>query len=243
MKFPMMVAAAALALAAAPALAQAGPTVGATVLDPQGGEVGTIAAVGDGYVVVDTGSNQVTLPPEAVGSNDTGLVMGMTKAELDAAAEKAEAEAEAALTAALVAGAPLHGINGAPAGTIKAVNADGSAVVAHELGEVPLPRDQFTTTDKGLALKFTAAQLEGALSQRAEAAAAVAAALVPGAALVTSDGVAVGTIREIDANGNAVIDRTDGSAFALPKDQFMVDASGKLALIFSDADLKAALGG
>ena len=241
MKFSKMVAASLLALASVPAAAQ-DVTVGATVSGPEGNEVGTVAAVGEGYVVIDTGSNQATLPSEAVAMGENGLIMGMTKAQLDAAAEQAAAEAEAKLNAALVAGAPVFGINGAPAGSIASVNADGSAIVTHSLGDVPLPREQFTTTDKGLALKFTAAQLEAALTERAQALAAVEAAIVPGAALVTSDGVPVGTIREVDANGNAVIDREAG-AFALPKDQFMLNDSGALALRFTDAQLKAALGG
>ncbi len=245
MKFTKLVAASLLALASVPAAAQEAETavtVGATVFDPQGGEVGTIAGVGEGYVIVDTGTNKATLPSNAVAANPDGLLMGMTKAELDAAVEKAEAEAEAALTAALVPGAQVFGISGTPAGTIKEVDPNGNYVVSHTLGDIALPKDQFTTIDQGLALKFTAAQLEAVLQERAAALAAVDAAIAPGAALITSDGVSVGTIREKDEAGNAVIDMESGRAFALPSDQFMLTEDGKLALRFTDAALKQALG-
>ena len=63
-----------------------------------------------------------------------------------------------------------------------------------------------------------------------------------GADLVTADGIPAGKIREIDASGNAVVDH-ESKAFALPKDQFMVDGQGRLALRFTDAQLKSALAG
>src|SRR5690606_8877656 len=134
----------------------------------EGGEIGTILEVTDSYVVVDTGKHQATLPPNAVAPGENGPVMGMTKAELDATMDQMAAEAEAKLAAALVPGATLFGINGARVGTIKSVGDDGTVVFTHEVGDVPLTRDQFTTTDAGLSLAFSAQQLEQALAPRRE---------------------------------------------------------------------------
>ena len=64
--------------------------------------------------------------------------------------------------------------------------------------------------------------------------------MVAGAAVQSSDGVAVGTVKEIDANGNVVLERPTG-VIALPKSQFTTNASGGVALRFTNADLEAAI--
>ena len=61
---------------------------GATVLDQQGGTVGKIVSATAKGVVVDTGTVRATIPLSSFGKSDKGLVLSMTKEEIDAAAKK-----------------------------------------------------------------------------------------------------------------------------------------------------------
>ncbi len=252
MRFSKLIAASLLAAASVPAAvnaqadaSQVEVTVGATVYGPEGNPVGPVAETGEGYVVINTGTNMATLPANAIGRNaEEQLIISMTKEQLDAAIAQATQEAEAALAAALVTGAPVSTSDGVVVGTVGTVSGTESVVLVHNTaGEIALPRTQFTTDANGGAmLVFSEEQLNAALAPRQEAAAAVAEALVAGAAVATSDGVAVGTVKEIGEDGTVVVER-DSGPIAFPSDQFMVNAEGGLALRFTDEQLKAALGG
>lgn len=61
-------------------------SAGATVRDPQGGEVGTVESATATEAIVSTGTNRVQLPLGSFGKNGNGLVLGLTKAQLDAQA-------------------------------------------------------------------------------------------------------------------------------------------------------------
>lgn len=164
--------AAALAFSALPASAQtaAAPptiTVGATVYDTAGGTVGTVDAVNGGNAVVSTGTHKVAIPATSFGKSDKGLLLGMTKAQLDAAAEGAAAKTAAAVTA----GAAVVDSQGAPVGTIKSVDSQ-YAVVDMSSAQVKLPLNAFAARDNGLMLGMTKAQLEAAAGAAAPAPAA-----------------------------------------------------------------------
>src|SRR5436305_1534428 len=82
-----MVAAPALAQTNAPAAsASTAVKAGATVYDAQGGVVGTIASTDGTNAVVDTGSVKAAIALSSFGSSPKGPTLGMTKAELEAAA-------------------------------------------------------------------------------------------------------------------------------------------------------------
>lgn len=72
--------------AATPATA-ADVQAGASVYDQQGGTVGKVDSVSGDEAVVDTGAVRAKLPISSFAKNDQGLVIGMTKAELEAAAK------------------------------------------------------------------------------------------------------------------------------------------------------------
>lgn len=67
---------------------------GANVFDQQGGSVGTVDSIDSEGVVISTGSARVKIPLSSVGVGSKGLVIGATKAELEAAATKDKAEKE-----------------------------------------------------------------------------------------------------------------------------------------------------
>jgi len=178
MKFSRLIAASALALAGTSAAVHAETepqaataaavevTVGTMIYGSQGGEVGAVTEVGQGYVVLDTGSNLATLPDTAFGRNEQNqVVIGMTKEELDAAIAQAQQEADAKLAAALATGATVHTSDGVQAGTVREIDAEGNVVIDREAGAIALPKNQFTVdANGGPALLFTDEQLKAALS-------------------------------------------------------------------------------
>ena len=72
--------------AAVTAATEADFKAGVPVFDQQGGVVGKIEKVSAKGAVVSTGKARAEIPTASFGKNDKGLVMSMTKAELEAAA-------------------------------------------------------------------------------------------------------------------------------------------------------------
>lgn len=141
-------------LAATPAMAQdAAPAVeaqvGMKVVGPNGDAVGTVDSVNDGAVVVDTGKNKAALATNAFAKTDTGLSIMMTKADLDAAIEKAAADAKAQLLASLTPGTEVKSVTGAAViGTIEAKDAE-YVTVDHGGQAVKLPVAAFMAQADG----------------------------------------------------------------------------------------------
>ncbi|WP_439547018.1 hypothetical protein [Sandarakinorhabdus sp.] len=153
-------------LLAAPALAAI--TVGSTVKDTSGGVVGTVASVADGNVVVDTGSNKVTIPEASFGTTPEGPLLAMTKAQLDAAAEAAVADQKAQLASAIQPGATVRGTEGGVIGTITKIEGELVAVKG-ENGEARIPASGLTLQDDGLHFGMSAAQFAEAVKASAPA--------------------------------------------------------------------------
>lgn len=185
MKLLKLAASAALAAAIVPAAAHAQAAqvdlgAGATVYDPQGGEVGKIASSAGGNVVIDTGTHQATIPASALSKGEKGPQIAYTKAQLDAAIEAATGKAAAALDQALVADAAVAGKNGTPVGKVKETQG-AQVVVALDNGAlVALPKSAFTLGANGLQISMTADEL--AAQVKAPAPSATASATAPGSA-------------------------------------------------------------
>lgn len=157
-------------LAATPAMAQdAAPTVevqvGMKVVGPNGGDVGIVDSVSDGAVVVDTGKNKAALATNAFAKTDTGLSIMMTKADLDAAIEKAAADAKAQLLASLTPGTEVKSVTGAAViGTIEAKDAE-YVTVDHGGQAVKLPVAAFMAqADGGVSITMTEDEFKAAIA-------------------------------------------------------------------------------
>ncbi len=74
--------------AAAKAATAADVKAGATVFDQKGGLVGKVKSVSSKGAVVNTGKVKASIPVSSFAKNDKGLVIAMTKADVDAAAKK-----------------------------------------------------------------------------------------------------------------------------------------------------------
>lgn len=152
-----------MASAQAPASAASAPalTVGATIYDTQGGEVGKIDSMTADAVVVDTGANKATLPKTAFGSGAKGPTLTITKAQIDEQVAAATQKANAALEAALVVGAEVKGKAGTPIGTVKEVTGE-QVVIGRAAGPVALSKKAIALGAQGLYISMTAEELDAA---------------------------------------------------------------------------------
>ncbi|MCL6249560.1 hypothetical protein M3P36_00660 [Altererythrobacter sp. KTW20L] len=157
---------------------------------------------------------------------------------------------QAVLAAAVLALAPaaalaqaqgetVTGNDGNPVGTV--MSNDGSTVMVDTgTHQVPLPADVFATTDTGPTLNTTKAELDSLYAaQLAEAAAARDAALVAGAAVVTADAQALGSVDTID--GDNIVIREGDFVVTLPRDLLALNGNGQLMALANHADIMAAL--
>jgi len=62
---------------------------GATVSDPSGQPVGTVESVTETGVVLAVGEKRIQVPSNSIGKNERGLMIPISRAELEAAAVKA----------------------------------------------------------------------------------------------------------------------------------------------------------
>ena len=133
------------------------------MVDATGAEVGTIDQITGDVVTVNTGTNKVGVPRGNFSVGATGVVLGNTKAQLDAAATQAAAQTQAQVKAALVAGAAVHGTGGMALGKVKASD-DQTVTVTTDKGDVRLPLAGFAVGPSGLVVGMTAAQFDAAVS-------------------------------------------------------------------------------
>lgn len=142
----------------------AAPAVGAMVYDTTGAPVGTITAMSAGAVTIDTGAHKVPVPATSVGPGAKGLVMAMSKMQLDAAYNQATAQATAQMRAKLVPGTAVSSLHGAATvGTIKSAD-DQYVTLTTPKGEVKLPVAGFSTNAQGkVIVGMTADQFNAAV--------------------------------------------------------------------------------
>ena len=158
---------------------------------------------------------------------------------LAAAAALVLAGLSAPALAAPTAGATVYGPAGTAVGTIESVASD-HAVLNTGSVKAALPLDAFVDGEKGPTVGWERAEFEAAVNQaNAEKAAALAAALVAGAELVSSDGVALGSVTTVDDTDMVVVELETGPV-SLPKDQFAFQ-NERLTFLATAADLKAAV--
>lgn len=160
--------------------AAATPAVGATVYDTAGAEVGKIKSIAAPNFVIDTGKNSATLALTALGTGPKGPVLGMTKAELDAAAEKAGAAAQADTAAAIVADAPVYASDGTTQLGKVAEVTDTEFVLDAGTVKVKLPKTSVAKGASGLMIGMTAQAFADATKSADKSASAGAASTPAG---------------------------------------------------------------
>lgn len=138
-------------------------TAGAAIVDSTGASVGTVDQVAGDVVTVNTGTNKVGVPKGNFAAGPNGLVLGNTKAQLDAAAGQAAAQTQAQVKAALTPGAAVSGSAGAKLGTVKSAD-DQFVTLTSAKGDVRLPITGFATGPNGLVVGMTAADFDAAVT-------------------------------------------------------------------------------
>ena len=137
-------------------------------------------------------------------------------------------------------GAQVMGNDDAAIGTV--VSNDGTTVVL-DTGkhQVPLGTDAFAETDGTYSINISKTQLDQMMDQQlAEAAAALEAALVVGAPVVTADAQSLGMVDEISDAG-IIIKGEDDTLVTLPVDMLALNEGGAIMALANMADIQAAL--
>lgn len=152
------------------AAAAAAPNVaaGATVTDTSGAPVGTIESVSNGNAVLSTGTAKAAIPVSSFAKGANGLVIGVTKAQLEAQV------AQASKPQQITVGMAVSGPQGAPVGKVEAVS-DETVTVATANSKAQLPKSAFAQGQGGLVIGMTAEQLDAAAKAAAAAPASGAA--------------------------------------------------------------------
>lgn len=146
----------------------------------------------------------------------------------------------AAGAATVEAGATVYGPQGNPVGTIESVS-NGQAVLDTGKHKVPLGTEAFGEAANGLTITVTKAQLDKLMDDQIAAAEARRdAALTEGAAVITADAQAAGTVKTIDSSIDAVIVERDAGVVTLKREHFAVDTNGTLMALFTLQQLDGA---
>jgi preprotein translocase subunit YajC len=153
----------ALGLAGTAIAAPAALKPGAAVVDTAGNPVGRIASIDGDLAIVDTGANKVGLPASSFGDSDKGVMIAMTRAQLDEAAGQAKAKAQAELLANLKPGAAVYGTDATRLGTVDSVDAQFLTLALHDGRKIKLPLAAVSRGEAGPVVGMSAAQLKAAL--------------------------------------------------------------------------------
>jgi hypothetical protein len=143
------------ASAAAPASTAANVTVGASVVDTKGQPVGTIESVNGANAVLSTGTAKAAIPVSSFAKGPNGLVVGISKADLEAQVAQATKPRE------ITVGMAVSGPQGNPVGKVEAVTGD-MVTVATANSKAQLPKTAFAQGPNGLVIGMTAEQLDAA---------------------------------------------------------------------------------
>lgn len=147
----------------------------------------------------------------------------------------------AAAGSALAVGTVVYDPQGGEVGKIVAV-ANSTVVIDTGANKATIDRASIGTGKTGAVIGYTRAQLDAAIAAASsQTAAALTAALVPGAEIKSQDGVVIGKVAKLADDGVVVVERLNAPPVSLPRDALAV-RDGVLALLFTAAQFEAALG-
>jgi hypothetical protein len=135
-----------LACVSTAALAQ---DVGATIMGNDDTAVGTVVSNDGSNVVIDTGKHKVPLATNSFAENEGVWSVNITKGELDAMMDEAQAEAAAKLEAALVEGAQVVTADAQVLGAVDTIDGTNVVIKGENDFVVTLPKDMFAVDANG----------------------------------------------------------------------------------------------
>lgn len=134
-------------------------TAGAAVSDTTGAAVGTIDMIANGNATINTGTTKVAVPLSAFAKGPNGLMIGLTRSQLEAAVAQAK-------PTTIAVGTAVIGPQGKPVGQVAAVDGD-LVTVQTATTKVQLPKSGFAAQGGGLVIGMTADQLDAAAKSAA----------------------------------------------------------------------------
>lgn len=141
-----------------PAAASATPVPGMAVKDASGGDVGIVQSVKGDIVVLKTDRHEVQIPRSSFAPHEGHLLLGATRAELNAQVDQALANAAAQIKE----GAAVHGKGGSVVATIQAVGSDNVTLKLPSGDLVRFPKNGIAPGPNGIMIGMTAAELQAA---------------------------------------------------------------------------------
>lgn len=167
------------------------------------------------------------------------LVPSTIQAQSAAAEKAASTAAPATATAQIAVGAKVFGKDGAEIGAVEKVDGD-MVVITVGTSRATVPAKSIAATENGLQFSMTKAELEAAVNAGAQKAnAALDAALVASAPVLSKDGQSIGTVQKVEGD-NVTLDITSGSPVALAKSFFALDAAGALQITLTASEFQSA---
>jgi preprotein translocase subunit YajC len=155
--------AASTAASAQTAAATVAITPGMAVVDTNGGSVGTVISVKGDTLVINTGTHEAAVGASSVTPYKGKLLIGMTKAQLDAATEQTLAQA----AAQVVPGATVKGTGGAVIGTIESLDTDMATIKLTTGESIRIPRSGMAGSADGVMVGISLDQLKAQLGATA----------------------------------------------------------------------------
>lgn len=136
-------------------------------------------------------------------------------------------------------GATVMGNDDAPIGTVEA-NEGGVVTVNTGKHKAPLPANLLAEREGVWTVNATQAQIDGMMdAQVAAANEARDAALVQGAEVLSAQGMAAGTVFNIDDAADAIIVRREAGIITLKREHFAVTPEGALMALFTIDQINA----
>lgn len=132
---------------------------GMPVFDTRGGLVGNVASISGDTLVVDTGTAKVAFAVSDFGMRSGSLVSSLTRADVEMLGAQVESEVAASRTPLLKVGVGVVGSDGAPIGTVVAVEPGFLVVGLLPSGLVKLPVHSFAGSGGSLVMATTLERL------------------------------------------------------------------------------------
>lgn len=136
---------------------------GMIVRDLAGNVVGTVLSSSDAAVVIDTGTTKAAFAPSSFTPMNGGLMFTMSRADVEAMAQKQLAELSAARAPLLKPGTRVVDRVGSEVGTVSAVE-PGLVTVSMATGAAKLPVEAFVVVSGVLGIGMTLGELQRAVA-------------------------------------------------------------------------------
>lgn len=149
-------------------------------------------------------------------------------------------EAGAPATQTVSVGTTIYGNDGNPVGTVEQI-ADGVAAINTGEYVARIPAELIGAGEQGPSVNATREQINSMVAaQQAELEARRDSAMVEGATVQSANGEVAGTLTQVDLEANLIVLTSAAGPVSLKKENFALDAEGRLQVLYSRQDIETA---